>query len=280
MWDYLSFVAASHNMPWLIAGDFNELLTTDEKFGGVLECKSEGFRNWVDGNEMIDLGYSGPKFTWNNKRVYARLDRAICNMQWRRLFPEANVQHLPRTTSDHNPIKIKLSSRFVVSLHLRPFRFEAMWMQHEQFNEFISNVWGQAVGSALDKTYYLVQPLKGWNVNVFGHLKKRKACLLARLNGIQKDLCRGSNTFLSKLEISLIEEYNCVLEQEAMLWKQKSRLQWLQEGDRNTKFFHLTTIIRRRRNKIERLKNNEGVWVEEAQDIKGLAMAYFEQLFS
>lgn len=81
MWDYLSFVAASHNMPWLIAGDFNELLTADEKFGGVLECKSKGFKNWVDDNEMIDLGYSGPKFTWNNKRVYARLDRAICNMQ-------------------------------------------------------------------------------------------------------------------------------------------------------------------------------------------------------
>ncbi|CAL8164027.1 unnamed protein product [Prunus armeniaca] len=245
MWDYLSFVAASHNMPWLIAGDFNELLTADEKFGGVLECKSKVFRNWVDGNEMIDLSYSGPKFTWNNKRVYTRLDRAICNMQWRRLFPEANVQHLPRTTSDHNPIKIKLSSRFVVSPHLRPFRFEAMWMQHEQFNEFISDVWGQAAASALDKTYQL-----------------------------------GSNTFLSKLEISSIEEYNCVLEQEAMIWKQKSRLQWLREGDRNTKFFHLTAIIRRRRNKIERLKNNEGVWVEEAQYIKGLAMAYFEQLFS
>ncbi|CAL2259571.1 unnamed protein product [Prunus armeniaca] len=276
MWDYLSFVAASHNMPWLIAGDFNELLTADEKFRGVLECKSKGFRNWVDGNEMIDLGYSGPKFTWNNKRVYARLDRAICNMQWRRLFHEANVQHLPRTTSDHNPIKIKLSSCFVVSPHLRPFRFEAMWMQHEQFNEFISDVWGQAAGSALDKTYQLIQPLKDWNVNVFGHLKKRKACLLACLNGIQKALCRGSSTFFSKLEISLIEEYNCVLEQEAMLWKQKSRLQWLQEGDRNTKFFHLITIIRWRRNKIERLKNNEGVWVEEAQDIKGLAIAYFE----
>ncbi|VVA30150.1 Hypothetical predicted protein, partial [Prunus dulcis] len=198
LWDYLSFVA---------------LLTADEKFGGVLECKSKGFRNWVAGNEMIDLGYSGPKFTWNNKRVYARLDRAICNMQWRRLFPEAN-------------------------------------------------------------------PLKDWNVNVFGHIKKRKACLLARLNGIQKALCRGSNIFLSNLEISLIKEYNGVLEQEAMFWKQKSRLQWLQEGDRNTKFFHLTTIIRRRRNKIERLKNNEGVWVEQAQDIKGLAMAYFEQLFS
>ncbi|CAL2279833.1 unnamed protein product [Prunus armeniaca] len=73
MWDYLSFVAASHNMPWLIAGDFNGLLTADEKFGGALECKSKGFRNWVDGNEMIDLGYSGPKFTWNNKRVYASI---------------------------------------------------------------------------------------------------------------------------------------------------------------------------------------------------------------
>ncbi|CAL8995128.1 unnamed protein product [Prunus brigantina] len=69
-------------------------------------------------------------------------------------------------------------------------------------------------------------------------------------------------------------------EMEALFWQQKSRIQWLQEGDRNTKFFHMTTVIRRRRNKIERLKNEEGVWVEDAVQMKGLAVKYFSNLFS
>lgn len=65
-----------------------------------------------------------------------------------------------------------------------------------------------------------------------------------------------------------------------MFWKQKSRIQWLQEGDRHTKFFHLTTIIRRRWNKIERLKYNEGVLVEEAENIKAFAVEFFMELFN
>ncbi|VVA23745.1 PREDICTED: Transposon TX1, partial [Prunus dulcis] len=43
-----------------------------------------------------------------------------------------------------------------------------------------------------------------------------------------------------------------------MFWLQKSRNTWLKEGDRNTKFFHLSTIIRRRRNKLEGLTNDAG----------------------
>ncbi|CAL9010431.1 unnamed protein product [Prunus brigantina] len=42
----------------------------------------------------------------------------------------------------------------------------------------------------------------------------------------------------------------------------------------------MSTIIRRRKNKIDRLKNDAGVWVDEAEDIKYLAMNYFIDLFS
>lgn len=53
-----------------------------------------------------------------------------------------------------------------------------------------------------------------------------------------------------------------------MFWLQKSRNTWLREGDQNTKFFHLSTVIIRRRNKLEGLNNVEGVWVIEKNGMK------------
>ncbi|CAL9014923.1 unnamed protein product, partial [Prunus brigantina] len=48
----------------------------------------------------------------------------------------------------------------------------------------------------------------------------------------------------------------------------KSRNTWLKEGDRNTHFFHLSTVIRRRRNKLEGLKNDTGEWITDKQGMK------------
>lgn len=97
LWDYLTFVASCHQMPWLLAGDFNEMLQVEDKLGGGQSWRFKGFRRWFSSNEMVYLGFSGPKFTWTNGRVFERLDRAVCNLKWRYCFAEANVKHLPRT---------------------------------------------------------------------------------------------------------------------------------------------------------------------------------------
>lgn len=102
------------------------MLHVEDKLGGALSNRLKGFRKWVDNNAMVDLGFYGPKYTSTNKRVFERLDRAICNLVWRSLFAQAFVKHLPQTKSDHNPIKLCLKSGFTTSLGNRPFRFEAM----------------------------------------------------------------------------------------------------------------------------------------------------------
>ena len=42
-----------------------------------------------------------------------------------------------------------------------------------------------------------------WNKNVFGHIRKRKRELMAKINGIQRAQERGANFFLHKLEFNL-----------------------------------------------------------------------------
>jgi len=64
-----------------------------------------------------------------------------------------------------------------------------------------------------------------------------------------QDLLDGHQTDdLLKREEELLKEFDVVLEQEEIVWFQKSKEQWVVDGDRNTTFFHTSTIIRRRRN--------------------------------
>lgn len=61
---------------------------------------------------------------------------------------------------------------------------------------------------------------------------------------------------------------------------QKSRVDWLRMGDKNTRFFHTSTLIRRRMNKIEMPRNEAAEWVSVSTELKNLAITYYKELFS
>ena len=69
-----------------------------------------------------------------------------------------------------------------------------------------------------------------------------------------------------------------LLKQE-IYWTQRSRIPWLKYGDKNTKFFHSKASQRRQRNHIKGIKNGEGQWVEDMEDIVNVAVDYFDNLF-
>ena len=134
----------------------------------------------------------GSRFTWKGPiigtydRLFEKLDRALCNREWRVKFPEASVKTLPRISCDHHPILINIKGNLVKKTN-RPFGFEAAWLTHEKFSEFMKAAWREdlnAVAALSGLTPLLVE----WNKEVFGNLKRRKKELLARINGIQKSL--------------------------------------------------------------------------------------------
>ncbi|KAB5524821.1 hypothetical protein DKX38_022570 [Salix brachista] len=265
-------------------GRFNDISCASEKCGGNFDFEGSAFVDWIDRNHLIDIGFSRSKFTWCNKRnaegiIWKQIDRGLSNSTWRLLFPEAHLSHLPKNNSDHFPIMIHLDSNHSVNIDCIPFHFQAMWLSHLDFAMVIRDFWNSCTNHVVQKTVNLVSPLIHWNKTVFCCIFQRKRSILARLVGIQKQLCIAPNPFLNQLDLELSGENNLLLDQEELFWKQKSRNTWLKEGDRNTHFFHLSTIIRRRKNKIKGLQNINGDWVSDMCGMKDIVVNYFHKLF-
>ena len=96
----------------------------------------------------------------------------------------------------------------------------------------------------------------------------RKKKIMARLLGAQRALATNPNTFLINLQDQLTNEYNEILQLEEELWVMKSRVNWTIFGERNTSFFHMTTLARRSRNIISSIMNDEGVWVHDVEQVQ------------
>ena len=86
-----------------------------------------------------------------------------------------------------------------------------------------------------------------WNKNHFGNVFGKKRRLMARLRGIQKEMAVRPTASLIDLEKQLLRDLDTILNQELELWALKSRVNWLVQGDRNTSFYHISTLVRRKR---------------------------------
>jgi hypothetical protein len=54
---------------------------------------------------------------------------------------------------------------------------------------------------------------------------------------------------------------------------------WLKEGDKNTNFFHRKASNRSRKNKIKKLKLDDGSFTENNGDMKEVVSNFFKSLY-
>ncbi|KAK2641312.1 hypothetical protein Ddye_023075 [Dipteronia dyeriana] len=68
----------------------------------------------------------------------------------------------------------------------------------------------------------------------------------------------GWSVGLRKQRLDILVKLWMELRKEEQLWRQKSRVSWLKEGDKNSKFFHCLANGRKRRNFISEISFGNG----------------------
>ena len=112
------------------------------------------------------------------------------------------------------------------------------------FHSVPEKAWSDSCNSDLTFSSRLIDlqgRLKHWKNSDFGSLHRGLLCLQWRTVGIHNSQSYTSSSFLHHLEISLQKESALKQLQQATFWKQRSKVKWLQEGDKNIKIFHIVS---------------------------------------
>lgn len=287
LWGKLAGLNRDRNFPWCCMGDFNEMVNQWEKDGirPFDHARANLFRGFMNEAGLMDMNLKGNKFTWasnprNGMVVREKIDRVMVNWAWRERFPHAFALALPIISLDHSPIVVQtyLDERSGVL-----FRYEAYWDDHPCCKEVVKSGWDEGGtneygwNSFLAKSKACKRRLQQWNKREF----KRADVEIRRLKGELSDLLNRNADETDWTKIKEIQEQIKELwKREEMYWFQRSRVKWLNWGDRNSKFFHASTVQRRGRNRIVRLKNEVNEWVEGKANLFELILHHFQCLYT
>jgi hypothetical protein len=70
-----------------------------------------------------------------------------------------------------------------------------------------------------------------------------------------------------------------LLVQEEGYWKQRAKMHWLQEGDLNTRFFHMSASTRSKKKRVTKIVDEAGTEAHTHEDLCEVAKRYFDTLF-
>jgi hypothetical protein len=122
----------------------------------------------------------------------------------------------------------------------------------------------------------MMSSLYSWKREHFKSVPKEIEKKRAQLEALQA--ANDDDSILART--GLEKEMDELLYREEILWMQRSRVAWLREGDRNTKYFHRRASWRKKKNRIRKLKRPNGSWTCDTEEMEGLATDFFKTLFT
>ncbi|GJR68831.1 RNA-directed DNA polymerase, eukaryota, reverse transcriptase zinc-binding domain protein [Tanacetum coccineum] len=259
-----------NNNPWVVLGDFNAVLRFNENSNG-LNIQGAGikdFRECIDSLELEDINMTGLFYTWIQKMrnpelgVLKKLDRIMGNAHFISKYANSFAVFMLYLTSDHSPAILTIPDLAV--RRSKSFRFANFLADKADFVDIIRENWDIDVKGY--KMFKLARKLKNMkkymrqmnrrNGNVFEKVKVLKD----ELSKIQCNLDKDPTiAVLKEEEMVYYSAYREAALDEEKLLKQKTKIEWLRDGDFNSSYFHSVVKGRTSRNRIEMVLDDSGM---------------------
>ena len=84
----------------------------------------------------------------------------------------------------------------------------------------------------------------------------------------------------SLLEINVNDKLVELYHREEIMWRQRSRVQWLSEGDKNSKYFHQRASMRRRKNIVRTLTRQDGQATDDRVEMQNMVDDFYKNLYT
>ncbi|XP_013601226.1 PREDICTED: uncharacterized protein LOC106308633 [Brassica oleracea var. oleracea] len=291
IWENLKTIGLNRNAGWCLVGDFNEMMNAVEKIGGPVHEESSfyPFRSMVRDCRVKEVPSSGDKLSWAGVReimtnglkekvwIQCHLDRAFGNAEWFCLFPRAHTLYLERLGSDHRPILTSVMGTDTKKLGC--FVYDKRWSNNPEVLELVRKGWNvdqnRQVATVSERIASCRKILAQWKRTGASNSKKMIMKLRTELEEKEKKVSPNlQRTIYMKLELAKL------FQEEEEYWKLKSKNNWLQSGDKNTKVFHGWAKTRKMKNNIPSLTDSVGV-EHTSEEAKGnITIQYFTELFT
>lgn len=273
--------------PWMVLGDFNQVLHLTEHSTLVnqnADRRLREFRECLRVLELVDLNFRGNTYTlWNKcktRPVAKKLDRVLVNDTWSVNFPSSYVIFGEPDFSDHASCGVVLG--FLSQRQKRSFKFFNYLLQ--KFLPMVCNHWFSCnvVGSAmlrLSKKFKLLKKMiRGFSRDNYSNLEKRVFESHEALLHLQNQTLGDPSQTNVSLELEAHRRWLILVKAEEAFFCQRSRICWLQEGDMNTTYYHIMTQSRMVINHIHFLIAPDGSRLDSRKHISDHCVEYYTNL--
>jgi exonuclease III len=273
------------NGPWMLAGDFNMIYSSEVKNNNNVNRAMMGcFRRFVNEMELMEIPLIGRRYTWSNERdspTLVKLDRVLCTTDWEDIYPDCVLHSHATEMSDHCPLILGLQDGVQGK---KRFHFESFWVRLPGFMETVVTSWEEPVQPMCPlqcisfKLKRLTRALQAWSAKRVGHVKTQLSQareVLHRLEVAQdsRSLSPGEEWLRNELKKLCLR----LASLERTIARLRSRVKQLKDGDANTSFFHKQAAYRKRKNYIPKILDGDHMATSQ-EDKHKVLFDFYEQL--
>ncbi|XP_074347208.1 uncharacterized protein LOC141686043 [Apium graveolens] len=156
-------------------------------------------------------------------------------------------------------------------------KFENVWLTEPVCRHIVEESWRQDQNETLqEKIKRCLEDVAKWGQEFTGNFKER----ISQCKMVIKRTKTNTDAEAIQRYKNASKSLNKIYTHQEIFWKQRSKQLWLKEGDRNSKFFHVTAKSRRKTNQIHSLINEEGDRVYWEGGLEEVMVNYFKGGFN